>query len=419
MHSEKRRMSNHISRREMYDLVWASPLAEVASKLGIDEWALRNLCDYHRVPYPRPAYWRDLAAGKKVKQTTFATTADPQLELIALDTNRAMAPEVTEALTRQRTEAKRLATSRNRKPLAETTGWEPLKVLHPILAPTARSLRSAKSDAGGAVSIGGEGLLAMSCGRDSVERALFVLDRLLRAVEKEGISCAIKDKEVVVSRRQEKLRFTFGETTVQKPYVPTVDDLKAEARRLRNNDWDFAYRWGKAYPEFVRVPTGQLFVSISDWAHWGNRRNWRDGARASLLDQLNEVVQALDASLEAQLQRRLENERNKRLWRRREENRARAEKRQKREGERVALIERIVQLRTQAEQLSGWIEWAQSIEDPDTRRMLAWANERLLENNRALDPTSFGTWLREQNLFPETDPIGPLPDDPDQPDESS
>lgn len=411
-------MNSHLTRREMYDLVWASPLAEVAGKLGIDEWALRTLCDYHRVPYPRPAYWRDLAAGKKVKQTTFATTADPQLELIGLDTNRAFAPEVTEALTRQRAETKRLATPRSPKPLAETKGWEPLKVVHPILAATARSLRAAKPDAGGVVSIGGEGILGMSCGKDSVERALFVLDRLLRGVEKEGMSCALKDKEIVVSRGQEQLRFTFGEATIQKPYAPTVDDLKAEARRLRNNDWNFGSRWGKAYPEFVRVPTGQLFVSISYWSHWGNRRNWRDGARASLLDQLDEVVEALDASLKNQLQRRLESERNERLWRRREENRARADKRQKREGERVALIERIVQLRTESEQLSAWIEWAKGIDDPDTRRMLDWANERLLENQRSLDPSSFGPWLREQNLFPETDPIGPLPEDPDLPNDA-
>jgi hypothetical protein len=44
--------------------------------------------------------------------------------------------------------------------------------------------------------------------------------------------------------------------------------------------------------------------------------------------------------------------------------------------------------------------------------------EQLLENRRALDPNSFGKWLREQSLFPEKDPTGPLPDDPDQPDET-
>lgn len=59
------------------------------------------------------------------------------------------------------------------------------------------------------------------------------------------------------------------------------------------------------------------------------------------------------------------------------------------------------------------------IDDPDTQRMLAWAEEGLRENQRVLDQASFGAWLREQSLFPETDPIGPLPDDPDLSDEAS
>jgi hypothetical protein len=394
-------------------------MAEVAGKLGLSEWALRSLCDRHRVPYPSASYWRDREAGKRVKQTIFTTTADPQLELISLGAGAAAVKEVSENLTRQRAETKRIATPSPPKSLAESTGWSPLKVVHPVLATTAKALRSAQPDRAGVVSTSGAGILSMCCGQDNVERALFVLDRLIRLAEQEGIACTIKANEVFVSRGKEELRFSFGETTVRKPYEPTVEELKSEARRQRAGTWDHSFGWGRAYPEFTRVPTGQLFVSISGWGHWGKRRNWRDGVRASLLDHLGDLVGVLDESLRDQLQRRLDDERRQRLWRRREENNARADKRQKREGERVALIERIVQLRTQSAQLSDWIDWARGIPDPDTQRMLAWAEERLRENQRALDPASFGAWLREQNLFPETDPIGPLPDDPDLPDEPS
>lgn len=402
----------------MYDLVWASPLIEVARKLGLSEWTPRNLCDYHRVPFPRPAYWRNLAAGKRVKQTTFASTADPQLELITLDPSKAIAPEVTEALARQRDEAKRLSAPRAPKPLAETTGWEPLKVVHPSLAVTARSLRAAKADDDGIVRVDGQGVVGISCATNTVERALFILDSLLRRLEQGGMSCTIKDKEVLVARGQEDLRFSFGETIVRKPHVPTVEDLKTEARRLRNGGSASSFYWNKAYPEFDRVPTGQLFISITVGGYCAPQRNWRDGVRSSLLDQLGNVVDAFDTCLKEQLTRRIESERRERLWQRREENRVRADKRQKREEARLALIDEIVVLRTQSEQLSEWIEWAASNDNADTRRMVSWARERLQENQRALDPASFGDWLRKHDLFPETDPIAPLPEDPDTPNQS-
>ena len=66
-----------------------------------------------------------------------------------------------------------------------------------------------------------------------------------------------------------------------------------------------------------------------------------------------------------------------------------------------------------ADQLRSWISWAADIEDPETRRMLDWARERLASIKRALDPASFGEWLREREMFPEHDPFAPLQADPD------
>jgi len=58
--------------------------------------------------------------------------------------------------------------------------------------------------------------------------------------------------------------------------------------------------------------------------------------------------------------------------------------------ERVALVAKMAQLRSQSAQLADWIGWAKDIDDPGTQRMLAWAEERLRENERALNPASFG-----------------------------
>lgn len=59
------------------------------------------------------------------------------------------------------------------------------------------------------------------------------------------------------------------------------------------------------------------------------------------------------------------------------------------------------------------ISWATDIEDAETPTCLDWSRQRLSELERALDPASFGDWLRERTLLPEIDPFAPLPADPD------
>jgi hypothetical protein len=70
-------MPSHLTRREIYNLIWEEPFDGVAAKLGVNEWLLRNLCERHRVPIPTPAYWRAKLAGKKAKLAVFVDTKNP------------------------------------------------------------------------------------------------------------------------------------------------------------------------------------------------------------------------------------------------------------------------------------------------------------------------------------------------------
>ena len=139
------------------------------------------------------------------------------------------------------------------------------------------------------------------------------------------------------------------------------------------------------------------------------RRNWRDNTRATLETQLDSIVEELHGWIDYRRNERLKDERNARLRRRAEENRKRTEARTKREEERDDLLDEIVEMDSKADQLRSWMAWAEDIEDAETRRMLSWARQRLGELERALDPASFGDWLRERTLFPEIDPFAPPP----------
>ena len=41
-----------LTRRKLYDLVWARPMRDVAAELGISDVGLAKVCKRHRVPKP-------------------------------------------------------------------------------------------------------------------------------------------------------------------------------------------------------------------------------------------------------------------------------------------------------------------------------------------------------------------------------
>ncbi|WP_246251699.1 hypothetical protein [Ancylobacter pratisalsi] len=375
----------------------------------------KDLCVQHRVPLPTAAYWRDRAAGKNPRQTIFASSADPAVELISLDPTSPSDPAIEERLERARKAAiapRRLL--KPREPNPRTIEWSRIDKPHRAVLLTAHTLRHAKPRHDDIIAISGEGLLSMRLGAGSIERAIFILDSIARGLEAREISCTLVGKHVEVRRGVDKVPFILAETIKRRKHEPTVDELKAEERYRRSaryRDWAFTYE--RQYPEFDYIPSGALTISIEAWSMDQRRRNWRDNTRATLEAQLDSIIEELQSWIDYRRDDRLKDERNARLRRRAEENRKRTEAHTKREKERDDLLDEIVEMGRKADQLRFWIAWAADIEDAETQRMLSWARQRLGELERAQNPASFGDWLRERTLFPEVDKFAPLPADPD------
>ena len=58
-------MSECLSRKSLYDLVWSEPLKTLCGRFGISDVALRKTCQRAKVPTPERGYWARKAAGKK------------------------------------------------------------------------------------------------------------------------------------------------------------------------------------------------------------------------------------------------------------------------------------------------------------------------------------------------------------------
>jgi len=406
-------MTSDLTRRQLYDLIWSHELPQVAAHLGVSDWHIRQICEIHRVPLPTAAFWRDRAAGRRAKQAIFTSTMDVALEVISFKGSKPFAPlPVSEpAPTVKVVTPKREVVPRARP---KQTEWAKIDRPHPALLPVAAALRTAKPDERGVVFARGADIPSTSVGRPSIERAIFVLDAIIRDLERRGIGIKLSGQWFSATRGEQSVDFKLAEKIAKVKHVPTVVDLQAEAQRLRSGGSDYEWYWSKAYPEFDYLLTGTLKFSMSLWGSRGRRLDWQDRKTFSLEDQVAEIVAALEERLEGDRLRQIEEEREKRISQRAGENRRLAESRRKREGERDALIAEIVQLQAKARDLRAWIDWAAPIEDSETKRMLEWARERLAAIERAVNPVRFGDWLREKKLFPESDPYAPLPDDPDK-----
>jgi len=68
--------SSHYFRPEdLYDLVWTSPVSEVAARLGASDVALAKLCRRAAIPRPGRGYWQRTESGQPIGQTPLPTAA--------------------------------------------------------------------------------------------------------------------------------------------------------------------------------------------------------------------------------------------------------------------------------------------------------------------------------------------------------
>lgn len=73
-----------LDRRELFDMVWSTPIQKLAKELGLSDRGLAKICARHRIPNPPRGYWARLAAGQHVRVPAFPTVQDASLNQIQI-----------------------------------------------------------------------------------------------------------------------------------------------------------------------------------------------------------------------------------------------------------------------------------------------------------------------------------------------
>lgn len=82
MHEDVR--THQLSRAELYDRVWTTPMRTLAAAFGVSDVGLSKLCRRHLIPTPWAGYWTEKQFGKDKPRPALPSTPNTDLESVII-----------------------------------------------------------------------------------------------------------------------------------------------------------------------------------------------------------------------------------------------------------------------------------------------------------------------------------------------
>jgi hypothetical protein len=233
-----------LTRKELYDLVWSTPLTTLAKKYGLSDNGLRKICNKLNIPLPKSGYWMKLQFNKKVEiialplseQETTVTFSLKEMEKV--DAKKALVKEIKEkvclAAVPQRLSNPDPLIVQAKQRLLERDSHRPLG--HNDMV---RCFR--------------DGLDIMVTVKN-VNRALCFMDALIKGLYKRGHEIIFKNGFTYVHVIKQEFRIVFREKT-KRVVIP-----------------------GKSWNSSEFHPTGILYFKYDRWGS----REWKDGGNGRM-----------------------------------------------------------------------------------------------------------------------------------------
>ena len=77
-------MKNNLTRKELYDLVWSTPVTKLLAEFDISNNTFKKLCEKYKIPLPEAGFWMKKEYGKPVNVIPFIESNDIN-DLIVLE----------------------------------------------------------------------------------------------------------------------------------------------------------------------------------------------------------------------------------------------------------------------------------------------------------------------------------------------
>lgn len=405
-------MKRRYTREELHELVWSTPMHKLAPQFGISDRGLAKTCARHLIPVPPRGYWAKLEAGQNVKKTKLRSVENKHLHTVDIGSAQPRMSDsvrqiVIDAKVQKAQEAKEKKSIRAERATSPSAAIEePGDSPHKSIANLAKRLRKAKPDKEGLLHLAG-----LAIHEQSRERAVTILHNL-------AIRCQAKLARIALDGEHISLVFDLGpasitltEQTKRVEHVPSEKELvelqrlKAKREReLPRGLWHLGRL--EPWPEFDIVYTGNLTLAYDAWTS-GIRRSWSDGKTQTVEKVLDAFVdggrlilaaKAEEARLSAEREHRRHEMMHRRLL---------AEKRAKREEDRLKYLRAIAEIRGEVANLRATINLIPSTDNlpAEYQRMIEWAQTRLADLEAKTTVDQIQASLVAQALFPEVDDL--------------
>lgn len=388
-----------LSRAELYEQVWATPIVQLAKRYGLSDVGLAKACKRHRIPRPSLGYWAKQAVGRAPAQPPLPTVTDPKLQVVVLaqqpkrapkpilpgDTAAPIAapqafkdPEIValwERFCLEHPEVRVPAALRSPLPVVATT----LSGLKRSVQERQRFRPGVRNEPYGPRSTDGKACLDVCVGRDRFERAMRFMDTLLKTFIACGFQLQVfRDNYSQDTRLDvlgERFRLKLNEPSKKVPHTPTPEDLEAHEK------------YGTRIPKTHHEPGCQFCLTLSGDLVNQPIRSWSDGAVRLVDEMIPEIVRGIlehvedmrarkEASARVARQQAVEAQRRHQEEQRRKEAQARVDSMilEVEAWERAGRVRRYLRAleRTALQQngridpgseMDRWLEWAHAVAD--------------------------------------------------------
>lgn len=259
-----------MTRQELHRLVWAKSLGDAALDLRMSAAGLRKVCRRHGIPVPSTSHW-----DKAERPAPAPLPPHEGSQYVPFNaTSRKPPPDLV---------AKREAAK------AALVGGPALrKAAHPCVGATAAALSAAIPNNRGALAVRGANLANVSVSPGLVERALRVLDAIIRTAARLGHTLVARPDSSALLIDSVLVPFSITESFRLTDAPPDAGEL--ERRRVFQERYpQQVASYGFVNPWMYR-PTGKLSVSVGIGPMAGLRNKFTEASLGNLEERADEIV---------------------------------------------------------------------------------------------------------------------------------
>lgn len=304
-------------REVLYEQVWAEPVREVAKRYGVSDVALAKACRRLSVPLPGRGYWAKRRAGMAPPRPPLPATAGPRRVPVSGAPPGTWAREAEKA------------------PVPQVRVPEGLRRPHELVVAARAALEEERSFSRLA-SCASSGCLDISVSREQRQRALRIMDALVKHLEASGGGVEVSRRRTAGYGSDERTFVT--EAIVGEERVGFALREKLRMHRQPPSPRDAARGWPWDRPTVSYLPSGRLELSLTNARLEGMRRSWSDGKHQRLENVLGEFVVGLGPAASRQTEIHAEDARRHQAHLEAELRRAEDAERRRLEAERVARL---------------------------------------------------------------------------------